>query len=106
MYDNWYYHRNEGTGYLNEEAEEQIQVAYENSIQAHERKSETVDAMTSVIENQMRHGIYISPHLRGRAADIRTRDMSSEENDVFDYLAGQPGLRPQHEEDHYHLQFR
>jgi peptidoglycan hydrolase-like protein with peptidoglycan-binding domain len=106
MYDNWYYRRNEGTRYTNREAEEEIRRSYDDHSRRHGRRSSTVDAMTSVIENQMRHGTYISLHLRGRAVDIRTRDMSSEENHVVDYLARQLGVRPLDEEDHYHLQFR
>jgi peptidoglycan hydrolase-like protein with peptidoglycan-binding domain len=107
MYDNWYYHRNE-TRYGDRDAEEEIREAYETAIKARERRSATVDAMTSVIEDQVQDDTYISPHLRGRAVDVRTRDMSSEDYEVFDSLADhfRPGMQVREEEDHDHLQFR
>ena len=64
--------------------------------------------MTSVIEDQVQDDTYISPHLSGRAVDLRTRDMSSEDYEVFDSLADhfRPGMQVREEEDHDHLQFR
>jgi len=105
MYDNWHFHRNEGTHYANQHAEEEIRRSYDDQTRRHGRRGSTIDAMTSVIENQMRHGIYLSPHLRGRAVDIRTRDMSGEQRRIFDLLAVDLHLRPLSEQDHYHLQF-
>ncbi len=103
MYDNWYYHRNEDTRYIDQEAESEIHEAYENSLR--DGRNATVDAMTGVIENQVQHRRYISRHLMGRAVDVRTRDMSTEEHRVFDALARNLGLDPLREEDHEHLQF-
>jgi len=105
MYENWYYDRNQGTRYLDEEAEEEILEAYENALRANRGRNATVDAMTAVIENQVRHRRYISRHLIGRAVDVRIRDMSTEQRKIFDNLAKALHLTPLREEDHYHLQF-
>jgi hypothetical protein len=107
MYENWYYHRNQSTRYQNRVAEGEIRGAYDGSIAARRGRNATVDAMTSVIENQVRHRTFISLHLTGRAVDVRTRDMSAADTHVFDSIvrnfAGT--IRVLAEEDHYHLQF-
>lgn len=105
MYENWYYHRNQGTHYNNREAEGEVRQAYDASVAAHEHRSATVDAMTSVIENQVRRHVYLSWHLTGRAVDVRKRDLSSKERDAFERLAGGLGVRLLDEQDHYHVQF-
>ena len=65
----------------------------------------TVTSGTRTAREQAEAMYDISPHLRGRAVDIRTRDMSGEERRIFDVLAISLHFRPLSEQDHYHLQF-
>jgi hypothetical protein len=108
MYDNWHYRWNTGTHYTHAEAARDIREAYESSIKLHQSKHATIDAMTSVIENQVRRGVYISSHLTGRAVDVRTRDLSAGERSIFELLANRLDSvdRVVREENHDHLQFR
>jgi hypothetical protein len=105
MNDNWYYHRNQSTHYRNQGAEQEIRHAYDTAIASNLSRNARLDAMTAVIEDQVRHRTYISLHLTGRAVDVRTRDMLGDEKNVFYSLATHVGVRPLDEEDHYHLQF-
>ena len=108
MYSNWYNHRNERFGYKDHEAEREIRHAYENSIRAHKGESATVDAMTSVIQDQVRRGRFISLHLTGKAVDVRTYNMSADDQDLFISLGkrirGVEQVKP--EDDHIHIQFQ
>jgi peptidoglycan hydrolase-like protein with peptidoglycan-binding domain len=107
MYDNWYFGRNTRTHYKNREAEREIRQAYNASIAAHESRSATVNAMTKVIETQVRRHDYISLHLIGRAVDVRSHGMSPDDKVIFEELGAKlPGVRVLHEENHYHLQFQ
>ena len=104
MYDNWYYHRNENIHYTNREAEDEIHRAYKAATDANQYRGATVDAMTSVIKDQIRHGTYLSLHLTERAVDVRTGGMADHYR--FRQLAQQLGVKRLQEGDDDHLQFR
>lgn len=68
-----------------------------------------VEDMTRVIQAQVSHHVYISLHLRGEAVDIRERDMSTKQLQIFEAIVRAAGLpAPIHEgkPEHLHLQFR
>lgn len=60
-----------------------IKKAYDAGKKAKKSRSDIVDDMTKVIENQIKAGRYISKHLRAGAVDIRSRDMSDAEKKAF-----------------------
>ncbi len=71
---------------------------------------DAVNAITRVIEGQVSRGVLISLHLQGRAVDVRSVTMTSEQRQIFERLARQTGARvfPENEHregPHYHVQF-
>jgi hypothetical protein len=60
--------------------------------------------MAIVIQKQMARGIYVSGHLRGLAADIRSRGRNGARLSVLRDVAQEVGGKVLVEADHYHLQ--
>jgi len=103
MYDNL--QRNSTPHYSNQAAFHQIVEAYNDAVATGAGQQGAVDAMTSVIEQQVSQGVYISAHLTGDAVDIRSRDMSDEEKDELEEAAISAGARVVIETNNIHLQF-
>ncbi|MBV8055101.1 MAG: hypothetical protein JO071_07665 [Deltaproteobacteria bacterium] len=90
----------------------EIKTVYELGVRQSWSRTRTIEAMTSIIENQIAHGRYISHHLRGEGVDVRMRDMTLYEKRAFenavDHILGLYARDRHHwflETDHYHVQF-
>ena len=103
MYDNL--QRNSTPHYSNQAAFHQIVEAYYDALATGAGEQAAVNAMTSVIEQQVSQGVYISAHLTGDAVDIRSRDMSDEEIDELEEAATSAGAQVIIETNNIHLQF-
>lgn len=92
--------------YRDFEAASEIQRAYRHHRAS---SSQCIQAITRVIQEQMRRGCYISRHLRAGAADVRSRDMTPRERMIFREVVSsvrevallEEGVPP-----HFHLQLR
>lgn len=107
-YDNLYYGRNRETHYKDTRAYNEILGTYNEARRSGASKHAAVAAMTRIIEQQVSHHEYISLHLRGEAVDVRSRDMSYQQERAFQKTVDDV-LGLHHwivEGDHYHVQFR
>lgn len=68
------------------------------------RRRNAIAAMTRVIQAQVRKGIYISNHLRGRAFDIRSRGRDGAQLAVLREVVQEAGGRVVVEKNHYHIE--
>lgn len=59
--------------------------------------------MASVIQEQMSRGVYVSKHLRGLAADIRSKGRGAARLSVLRDVAHEVGARVSVEANHYHV---
>ena len=95
--------------YADHTAYEEILAAYDDTRKTGASEDTTVEAMTKVIERQVSRGVYISRHLRGEAVDVRSYDMSQENQEVLKEavgrIVGDPDRHLIQESDHLHLQF-
>ena len=107
MWNNMHYRRNQQVRYRNRRAEQEIQNAYLEGRRAGADEGASVEAMTQVIEREVRNGIYISRHLEGEAVDILPNTNPPLQprvlEDVVTHLLGNGRCIP--EEDHFHIQF-
>lgn len=71
------------TIYTNYKAANEIKAAYDLATSQGESKSDTIEAMTAVIESQIKRGVFISRHLTGRAFDVRNKDMTPKQQAAF-----------------------
>ena len=84
-----------------------IMAAYRAGMAAHETDAQIENRMAAVIQAQMNSGIFISPHLTGRGVDVRTRDLTPEQERTLERIAGEEGVRthPEGRPPHLHLTF-
>jgi hypothetical protein len=96
-----------GSDYANQQAMRQIRQAYRDGMANGQTRDQIIANMTAVIENQVNRGIYISPHMTGRGADIRTRDLSPDERQRLEQIVRDEGGTPLPEgrPPHLHIQF-
>jgi hypothetical protein len=95
--------------YVDHQAAHDIQHAYEQAKAEGKSPAERREAMVGVIKDQMKHGTYISKHLRNGAVDIRSSDMGPQEVTAFRKAAADAGFKVLDERDkadnhHWHLQ--
>jgi hypothetical protein len=94
--------------YRNTEAAHEIKRAYDLAAGRRKRYPEIVAAMAAAIRLQMAQGVFISPHLKGGAVDIRSRTMNARAKAALrDAVATFPGMRLIREEKtppHFHLE--
>lgn len=75
-----------------------------NAYRANRRNPQKAqEQMTIVIQNQIARGVYVSGHLRGLAADIRSRGRNGARLSVLRDVAQEVGGKVLVEADHYHL---
>lgn len=103
MYKNYkaYGPRYVGTQYRNKKAVQAITKAY---LLNRKRRRNAIAAMTRVIQAQVRQGVYISNHLRGRAFDIRSRGRDGAQLAVLREVVQKAGGRVVVEKNHYHVE--
>ncbi|HVA81195.1 MAG TPA: peptidoglycan-binding domain-containing protein [Candidatus Binataceae bacterium] len=107
MWNNWYYERNRQIHYKDHTAEKEIHDTYFEGRRAGSSEKDTVEAMTHVIETQVRNGRYISLHLKGEAVDIRPNTNPPLQPKVLEEVVTEllgSGHCPA-EEDNFHIQF-
>jgi len=69
--------------YKNQAAALQIKKIYDEAVESKKTKNETIFDIEKVIKEQIKKQVYISKHLKENAVDIRSRDMSTDENNKF-----------------------
>ncbi|HUY28258.1 MAG TPA: peptidoglycan-binding domain-containing protein [Candidatus Binataceae bacterium] len=107
MWNNMYYQSNRQVHYKNRQAGKEIHEAYLEERRVGSDEKTTVEAMTRVIETQVRNGTYVSLHLKGEAVDILPTTNPPLQpkvlEEVVKELLGSGHCYP--EEDHFHIQF-
>ncbi|MGH2532328.1 MAG: hypothetical protein ACRDJW_08460 [Thermomicrobiales bacterium] len=93
--------------YKNKTAVKEIKKAYDDGKAAKKSRTEIVDAMTAVIETQIKAGTYISKHLRAGAVDVRSKDMTADDKKAFRKAAKGKATKVilETKPPHWHLQF-
>ncbi len=94
--------------YENRRAASEIRDAYLTGVAEKWSKKRIVRAMRDVILQQIARGVYVSKHLQSGAADVRSRDMSVEQEAAFRAaVSAEPGVtlidERQSAEPHLHL---
>jgi hypothetical protein len=95
------------TIYTNQKAAQEIKAAYDSAVSAGKSKGEVIKAMAAVIEKQIRNKVYISKHLTGKAFDVRSRDMTTNQKKTFKQVVQTIGGLTMIEEGkppHFHIQ--
>ncbi len=94
--------------YRKTEAAKEIKKAYQRAAGERKRHPEIIRAMAATIRAQIARGVYISPHLKGGAVDIRSRNLRARgKAALVDAVAGFHGMRLIREEKmppHFHLE--
>ncbi len=107
MWNNLYHGRNRYIQYRNTDAYKEIHEKYLEGRRTGENEQAIVEAITRVIEEQVRNGVYISRHLEGDAVDILPNTNPPLQPVVLEQvvteLLGSGHCIP--EEDHFHIQF-
>ncbi len=95
------------TVYKDQVSAKEIKKAYDDGKAAKKTKAEIVKSMTTVIEEQIKKGKYISKHLKAGAVDVRSRDMSATEKEAFKKAAKGVAVSVilETKPPHFHLQF-
>jgi hypothetical protein len=62
---------------------QEVLQAYKASCRARLRRPEIIAAMAQVMKSQMRTGLFLSPHLKASAVDVRSRNMTSSMKAAF-----------------------
>jgi hypothetical protein len=95
------------TIYTNHKAANEIKAAFDLARSQGKSKSDTIKAMTAVIESQVERGVFISRHLTGKAFDVRNKDMTAKQQAVFKQVAQTIGgvtVLPEGKPPHFHVQ--
>jgi hypothetical protein len=100
MYDN-YFDRTP-PHYLNTSAENEVRQAYTRGLGQGMSRAQVIASMANVLSRQVSRGIYLSPHMRSNAVDIRTPPAS-----VLRAIRKHPMVKSVGvENDHIHIQFK
>ena len=89
--------------YVDDLADE-IETVYQEAVKAEKSLIKIIKARAETIEAQIARGRYISLHLLGRGVDIRSRDMTAKEQEIFQEAASLYA-KVLREGDHWHLEF-
>jgi hypothetical protein len=95
------------TIYTNHKAANEIKAAFDLARSQGKSKTDTLKAMTLVIESQIKNKVFISKHLTGRAFDVRNIDMTSKQQGAFKQVAQTVGgvtVLPEGKPPHFHIQ--
>lgn len=95
------------TVYKNQSAATKIKKAFVDGGNAKKSKADIILDIKSVIDDQIKKGIYISKHLKKGAIDVRSRDMTRDEKETFKKAAKGVAVTVILETTppHFHLQF-
>lgn len=77
----------------------EVRSVYNTSKSSRDSRADTLMKMSSKIQNQMDGGTYVSRHLTGDGADIRTNDLSSAERRALERVVAGSGLSQLYEEE-------
>jgi len=94
--------------YRNKAAAQEIMAAYQDAINGGTSQSGAANAMAVTISSQMAHGVFISDHLSGMAADFQRKTMNSAEQESFRQSAREAGASKVLTEGvpvHFHAEF-
>ena len=95
------------TIYTNHKAASQIKAAFDLAQSQGKTNAETIQAMTLVIESQMKAKVFISRHLTGKAFDVRDTDMNSKQQNSFKQVVQKVSgatVLPEGKPPHFHVQ--
>jgi|ERR1700686_770324 len=95
------------TIYTNHKAANEIKAAFDLAQSQGKTETEIIQAMTKVIENQMKGKVFISRHLTGKAFDVRNTDMNAKQQNSFKQVVQMVGgatVLPEGKPPHFHIQ--
>ncbi|HKN84611.1 MAG TPA: hypothetical protein VJW17_14280 [Pyrinomonadaceae bacterium] len=95
------------TIYTNHKAASQIKAAFDLAQSQGKTNAEIIQAMTRVIENQMKAKVFLSRHLTGKAFDVRNTDMNSKQQNSFKQVVQKVGgatVLSEGKPPHFHVQ--
>ena len=84
----------------------EIKQAYDKAKAQGKSDDQIAQDINLVIKKQIEKGIYISPHLTNKGADVRFWDMSPADKAKFIQIVNKNGGQVVKENDHFHLQFK
>jgi len=93
--------------FLNQKAAQEIKRAHDIAVSAGKSKAQVLAAMTAVIEDQITRKVFISKHLTGRAFDVRSNDMTTQQKQTFKQVVQHVGgvsMIDEGKPPHFHLQ--
>ena len=100
MYDN--YLQGNPPRYANRAAHAEVRRAFDRGRNGRAGRDAIIGAMAGELNDQMKRGIYLSRHMRGRAIDIRMPPVG-----VLAAIRRHPSVQSVGvEDDHLHIQFR
>ena len=93
--------------YKNQVAAQEIKKAYDDGVRDGKTEKQIIGDMEIVIDAQIKKQVYISQHLRAGAVDIRSRDMSDTDKEMFRQAAEgvATSIILESTPPHFHLQF-
>ncbi|HLO28828.1 MAG TPA: D-alanyl-D-alanine carboxypeptidase family protein [Anaerolineales bacterium] len=92
--------------YKNKDAAKAVKEVYDKANADKKPDEQIKAAMTAVIEEQIKQGVYISNHLEAGAVDVRKRDMSKDEKKTFIEVAEAKGVHVLEEAKPPHLHLK
>ncbi|MBA4124673.1 MAG: LysM peptidoglycan-binding domain-containing protein [Acidobacteria bacterium] len=92
--------------YRRKDAAMEIKQAYDNAVAQRKSDKQIAQDIAVVIKEQINKGVYISPHLRNNAADVRFSDMEAGDRAKFIQIVNKYGGEVVTEKDHFHVQWR
>jgi hypothetical protein len=94
--------------YKKQDAAKEVKRVYDQGCARRKRSGETIADMARVIQRQVSEGVYLSPHLKQCAADIRSRIMRPSDKRAFqravEAVGGLRLLREETKPRHFHLE--
>jgi peptidyl-tRNA hydrolase len=93
--------------YINHKAANEIKVAFDLAKSQGKAKADILNAMAVVIEKQIASKVFISRHLTGRAFDVRNKDMTPNQQNIFRQVIQTRGgmtVLPEGKPPHFHVQ--
>lgn len=93
--------------YINHKAANEIKAAFDLARSQGKSKTDVLKAMSAVIEKQVANKVFLSRHLTGRAFDVRNKDMTPKQQNIFKQVIQTIGgmtLLPEGKPPHFHVQ--
>lgn len=84
----------------------EIKKVYDAGMSQNKSDNQIAQDIAALIKVQIKKGVFISPHLRNNAADVRFSDMTTNDRAKFIQIVNKHGGEVVTENDHFHVQWR